>query len=183
MFLIGKMISSMVTVFLLKSKTIPNSFMDLHPMMRLNTGLPISLSYSTISGSARNCLLLEYSKNLMLAFPPPFVWKTPFYVCQDCGTCLAEWRKCFAVPFSWNSRSPSEPLSRSTLRSTFFLSTFLLLLREVDKRWADTLPMGGRRTTTRLASECHDSCDSCHLSLLFFGGGSVRNLTKIISNT
>ena len=50
MFLIGKVISSMVIVLFLKSSTIPNSFMVSLPRMRSYCGL-LSLLYSTTSGS------------------------------------------------------------------------------------------------------------------------------------
>ena len=84
------MISSMVIDLVLKSMTIPNFSIELHPMMRSNTGLPIVWSYSNTSGSARNYLLLLYSKNLIRSLPLPFVWKTPFDVRHEHGTCLVK---------------------------------------------------------------------------------------------
>ena len=111
MSLIGKIISSIVISFVQKSRTIPNSFIVLHPRMRSYTGLVIFfLSYSTTSGVVRYSLLLEYSKNFKLTSLLLLVRKFPFGVCQELGTCLAEQGKCMRVPFSWNIRSPNHYL-------------------------------------------------------------------------
>jgi hypothetical protein len=90
MFLIGKMISSMVIDLALKSMTIPKFSIELHTMMRSNTGVLIFWLYSNTSGSARNSLLLLYSKNLIKSLPLPFVWKTSFDICHEHGTCLVK---------------------------------------------------------------------------------------------
>ena len=91
MSLIGKMISSIVISVVQKSRTIPLSFMVLHPRMRSYTGFVIwFLSYSTTSGVARYSLLFEYSKNVKLISLLPFVRKLPFNKCQEFCTCLVK---------------------------------------------------------------------------------------------
>ncbi len=91
MSLIGKMISSIVISFVQKSRTIPISFMVLHPRMRSYIGFVILfLSYSTTSGVTRNSVLFEYSKNFKLTLLLPLVRKLPFDVCQEFGTCLVK---------------------------------------------------------------------------------------------
>ena len=49
--------------------------------------------YSTTSGCIQYSLLVEYSKNFTLRSALPFVWKLPFDVCQDFGTCLVRYRE------------------------------------------------------------------------------------------
>ena len=72
---IGKVSSSMVITCSLKSKIIPNSFIDSVPMIRSNAGLLLSLSYSTISGckvTYCDCILrLNFKLALSLCVESP----------------------------------------------------------------------------------------------------------------
>ena len=57
MLVIGNSMLSIVIIFSLKSKIIPNSFMVLVPMMRSKTGFPEDfMSYSTMSGVIKTAL-------------------------------------------------------------------------------------------------------------------------------
>ena len=63
--------------------------------------------------------LLEYSMNFNVTLPLPLVWKLPFDICQDFGTCLFKQGKHLVVPSLWNMRSPSDPVSNRTLKKMF----------------------------------------------------------------
>jgi hypothetical protein len=89
MFLIGKMISSMVIILSLKFRMMPNSFVVSVPRMRSYYSL-LSLLYSTTSGSTWNLLLSEYSKKISSTQALRGIWKIPFEIFHNCGASLFE---------------------------------------------------------------------------------------------
>jgi hypothetical protein len=149
--LFGNIISSMSITLFLQSRLIPNSCIDLIHKIRSDTCSISSFSYSNTTGSIKNSWLLMYSKNLSVKLPLPFVWKTPFGMCHNFYTCLVNKKeKCFMVPFLWNQRSQSDPLSRRTL-ITFFLVFLLLVVLAFGLSWCVVLRWLDKDTTAGTA--------------------------------
>ena len=70
------------------------------------------------------------TERLQLKVALSFHWKVPFVLCHDFGTCLVKYGFFLVVSFSWNSKTPSDPVSSSTLTS-FFIRIFLLLWHDL----------------------------------------------------
>jgi hypothetical protein len=126
-FLMGRRISSMVMVLLLKSNTAPISCKVCLPMIRSYNGGGPPLGYSTISGRRCTFLLAEYSTKESLTSPTFLVLKVPLEVLHDFGAALLTKGMYLVDPFSKKRRSPLDPVTRRTL-IVLCLTTSLLLV-------------------------------------------------------
>ena len=113
---IGNFASSIVSILVWKSETIPNLDIVSVPSTRSKRGSRTFPSCSTISGCIVTRLLSEYSTNKILQSPYFSVRKLLEEVYQYCEIALMTYgMELFSnlTPFFWNKRSPSEPLSKT----------------------------------------------------------------------